>query len=308
MLRGQVDPDRLKQAAQEKLKGGFFKCFAGTQRFEDASELFEQAANQYKLSKSYREAAECLIKCVECWGKVPGGTEKEAIHYRDAAGMFLKGYQTKEATENYQNSIDIYEDRGNLSECGNLYMVLAKIYEDGRLDHTKTLDYFQKAFDMYDLVENAKTKRRDCNLKVAEYCSLTGRQDDIDKAIKIFENEGKSDLKNSLTKYGARESFLKAGILHLARGDAVTVNIKLEEYNSCDVAFPNSREGELFKDLAFALETSNVELFEEKLEAYDAITKLDPWKIDFLLKSKATIQQFGGDGGLSLEDGGADLR
>lgn len=309
-MRDSRDPDQLKKDAEEKLKGGFFKCLAGTQRFEDACEKFELAANLYKTTKSYQEAAECFLKCADSIGKVQDSAFKEADYYEKAAGMYQKIELTEEARKNYLQAIEIYQlcgTGGNWKKCGDLYVLLAKIYEDGKLDHAQTLKFYKDAVDAYDNDDNAKSKRRECNLKVAEYQSLTGEPKAIEKAIEIFESEGKIDLKNSLTKYGAKELFLKAGILYLAMGDSVTVNIKVEEYNGIDVAFPNSREGQLFQNLAYALQTHDVELFEDKLEEYDQITPLDAWKIDFLLKAKATIQPGSGGNGLSLEDNELDL-
>merc|ERR1712217_302945 len=97
-------------------------------------------------------------------------------------------------------------------------------------------------------------------LKYAEYAARDG---EIQEAINIFETEGQKALQNQLLQYGAKDHFLCAGILYLAQGDSVTVNLAVEKYVTLDPRFEGSREGQLLINLAEALEGKDTEKFVE---------------------------------------------
>lgn len=77
--------------------------------------------------------------------------------------------------------------------------------------------------------------------------------------------------------------------MHLSVGDPVNIQMALDKYRSLDPRFADSREGQLLQFLAEAFEAKDVDMFVEKLGDYDAITKLDPWKTEFLVKVKENI-------------------
>lgn len=79
-------------------------------------------------------------------------------------------------------------------------------------------------------------------LKVAELSAEVGKYED---AAKIFEKEGMQSgllilglfmlsgekaLHNSMLQFGAREHFLKAGIMWMCAGDPVTASIAVERW------------------------------------------------------------------------------
>merc|ERR1712087_757836 len=97
-------------------------------------------------------------------------------------------------------------------------------------------------------------------------------------------------LQNNLLQYNAKDHFFKAGILHLAQGDTVSINLAVDKYKSLDPRFAGSREGDLLTALAEAYEATDVETFVDKLGEYDAVTKLTPWKTELLVKVKDAMQ------------------
>jgi hypothetical protein len=48
--------------------GGFFKNLMSSKedRVDEAKELFQQAANCYKLSKDFEKAVAAFLRCIEC--------------------------------------------------------------------------------------------------------------------------------------------------------------------------------------------------------------------------------------------------
>jgi alpha-soluble NSF attachment protein len=162
-------------------------------------------------------------------------------------------------------------------------MSIAELYEAENLQDKMVKEYYKRAAEMFELDDHGKSNLSKCMHKVALFAAKDG---DLEEAIKIFENEGVKATQNSMLQYGAKEHFLNAGILHLVGGDSVTVNIALERYQGLDPRFESSREGLLLSALAEALEGQDADLFVDKLSEYDGVTKLDPWRTQFLVKVK----------------------
>jgi len=286
-----MDGNCLVQAADLKLKGGFFKCFAGERRFEDALELYQQAANHFKLSKHWEEAAKCMQQCAFCASRC-GDTNSEAGYYVDAGNIFKK-FSTTDAVEQYELALGMYSAAGQFTPAGKLLMTIAELYESEKLEYADTISFYRRASEMFELDEHGKSNFNKCTLKVAEYAAKSGRPEDRQEAIQIFESVGEKALGNSVTAYGAKEQFLRAGILHLVGGDSVSVNMALEKYSGLDPRFASSREGELLDHMAKAFESNDVELFQDKCAEYDSDLKLDAWKLEQLVKIKEAMQPSG---------------
>merc|ERR1712113_334954 len=169
-------------------------------------------------------------------------------------------------------------------------MSVAELYETEKLDHQNVKDYYKRAAEMFELDDHGKSNFTKCNLKVAEYAAKTG---DLEEAIRIFETEGEKALQNSLLQYGAKDHFLRAGILHLCGGDSVTINLAVEKYRSLDPRFAGSREGDLLAGLAEAFENQDADAFVDKLADFDQVSRLDPWKTEFCLKVKELLSKDG---------------
>eukprot|EP00745_Piridium_sociabile_P011009 TRINITY_DN178988_c0_g1_i1.p1 TRINITY_DN178988_c0_g1~~TRINITY_DN178988_c0_g1_i1.p1 ORF type:complete len:150 (-),score=20.77 TRINITY_DN178988_c0_g1_i1:126-575(-) len=142
--------------------------------------------------------------------------------------------------------------------------------------------------------EYGKSQFTACMLKVAEFTSKYEKN--LEDAIQIFESEGEKALSNSLIQFGAKEHFLKAGILHLATGDAVNSRIAYEKYESVDSRFASSREGQLLKSLVDAFDQNKVDDFVDAIQEFDKITRLDAWKTHFLYQIRETLSPESGDG------------
>merc|ERR1719183_2315786 len=199
------------------------------------------------------------------------------------AGNVLKKVSTTQSVDQYEKAISIYNANGRFQQSGKLLMSIAELYEAERLQHREVKEYYKRAAEMFELDDHGKSNFTKCNLKVAEYAAKDG---ELDESIRIFESEGEKALQNQLLQYGAKDHFLRAGILHLCGGGSVTVNLAVERYRSLDPRFEGSREGDLLAGLAEAFENQDVETFVDKLGEYDNISKLDPWKTEFLVKVK----------------------
>jgi alpha-soluble NSF attachment protein len=269
------------QEGEGKLKGGGFLSFLSGPKYDEASELFQQAANQFKLAKQWTDAAEAFSRCAYCAQK--SGSPVEEAQFLVEAGKVTQKVSTADAVPHFERAITIFNANGRFQNSAKLLKQIAETYETERVQYTEAREYYKRAAEMFDMDDHGKSNYSKCMLKVAEYCA---KDEQYQEAITIFEQEANKALGNNLLQYGAKEHLLKAGILHLVVGDTVTVNNKVEEYRSLDPRFASSREGELFAGLAEAFNEPDGEKFSDVLFEYDKVTKLDAWKTEFLVKAK----------------------
>lgn len=276
---------QLWDNAQKKLQGGGFLSFlTGGPKYEEAQDLFQQAANQHKLAKEWQEAANCFEQCAYCAEQA--GSPTDQANFLNEAGTVLKKISSSAAVAQYEKAITIYGAGGKFQQAGRLLLSIAELYEAERLSHKETKEYYQRAAEMFELDDFGKSSLTKCRLKFAEFAAKDG---DLEGAIKIFEDEAQKALQSSSLCFIAKEHFFKAGILHLAMGDPVNINLAVEKYSSLDPRFGSSREGELLFSLAQAFEAKDLDLFRDKLGDYDSITKLNPWHTEFLVKVSELI-------------------
>lgn len=273
--------------AEQKLKGGMglLSFITGGPKYDDASDLYQQAANHFKLAKDWQGAANCHLQCAYC-AKKTGSATDEANQLMEA-GNILKKVSSQQAAEQYEKAVAIFSTSGRFQQSGKLLLSIAEMYEAQHFQSREVADYYRRAAEMFNLDDYGKSNYSKCNLKLAEH---SARLDQLEEAIAIFEQEGEKALQNSLTLYGAKEHFFRAGILHMVMGDSVTVNLAVEKYKQLDPRFSSSREGELLTDLAEAFENKDPDLFTSKLGEYDRITPIDAWKAEFLLRVKQSMR------------------
>lgn len=286
----------LAAQAEKKLKGGggFLSFLTGGPKYDEAMDLYQQAANQYKLAKDWQEAGNCFIQCAYC-AKKSGSSTDEATQLMEA-GNVLKKISTNDAVEQYEKAIAIYNAAGRFSQSAKLLVNIAEAYEAESITGTQAKEYYKRAAELFDMDDHGKSNLTKCRLKIAEYSAKDG---EYQEAISIFENEGEKALQSTLLQYGAKDHFLRAGILHMVVGDSVTCKISVEKYGGLDPRFASSREGELLNNLVEAFDERDGEKFVDKLAEYDEVTKLDNWKTEFLVKVKDALMPTTMEGGMA---------
>jgi tetratricopeptide (TPR) repeat protein len=89
-----TDPkgDEFKKDAEKRLKA--FSFFSGNTKYEEAIELFEKSAAQYKMNKNWQEAGEVYKTCAEIYKTNLKEADDEGRSYENAAKAF-KNVNTK---------------------------------------------------------------------------------------------------------------------------------------------------------------------------------------------------------------------
>ncbi|CAD5196709.1 unnamed protein product [Musa acuminata subsp. burmannicoides] len=271
--------DDLEQKAEKKLAGwGIFGS-----KYDDAADLFDKAANFFKLAKNWERAGSVYTKLANCHLKLDSKHEA-ASTYVNAANCYKK-ISLQDAAESLNQAVNLFLEIGRLNMAARYCKELGELYEQEQ-NPEKAMDYFERAADLFQS-EEVTTSANQCNQKVAQFAA---QLEQYPKAIEIYEAIARHSINNNLLKYGVKGILLNAGICQLCKGDVVAITNALERYQELDPTFSGTREYKLLADLADSMDEGDVVKFTDALQEYDSMTRLDPWKTMLLLRVKNAIK------------------
>ncbi|KAL0486584.1 alpha-soluble NSF attachment protein [Acrasis kona] len=265
---------------------------ASTRSSQEGDELVLKAEKELKSWGVFgKEAGDTLHKTVLCHLKLESRFDA-AQSYLDAAQNYLK-VSKKDTITSLECAINEFSDMGKLDKVGKIEQQLAELYEDegseeGNLE--KAIQHYERAEHLYDS-ENMKSASNTCMQKAAHINAMVGN---YEKALGSFEQSARNALDDKLLKYGAKDSFFKAGLCGLCKMDNADEDLpefkeKFESYKEEDVMFEDSYECKLVDKLIIAIEGKNVKAFQMAIKEYDNIKRLDNWKTQILLKIKDKV-------------------
>ncbi|TVU42368.1 hypothetical protein EJB05_08770 [Eragrostis curvula] len=272
--------DDFEKKAEKKLSGwGLFGS-----KYEDAAELFDKAANSFKLAKNWSRAAAVYIKIANCHMK--GDSKHEAASaYVEAANCYKK-FSPQEAAQALNQAVNLFLEIGRLNMAARYSKDIGEIYQQEQ-DLEKAIDYLERAADLFDS-EGQTSQSNGIKQKVAE---IAAQLEQYPKATELFEAIARQSVNNNLLKYSARGILLNAGICQLCRGDPVAITNSLERYQEIDPTFSGTREYKLLADLAAAMDEGDIAKFTDAIKEFDSMTRLDPWKTTLLLRAKNELKK-----------------
>lgn len=279
----QAARDYVRQA-EKKLQGGPLSFIFGPPDPDEACRLYGLAINKFKMNKSWAEAADCLLRCAALQEKARDSNQ-QANYYNEAATLFKK-YSTKDALDYFEKATDIYTSLGRFNQAGKLMRGCAELLDEDCAPND-SMKYYKRAAFCHEMDEHGKSQYSHCIIKYAELSAKV--TDKYSEAIQIFEKEGEKALRNDLIQFGAKEHFLKAGILHLVKGDSVDCKLAYDHYAGIDPRFQGSREGKLYRTLVDAVEQQDIDAFTAAVHEYNTISPFDAWKVHFLHKVKTNL-------------------
>ncbi|RAL43666.1 hypothetical protein DM860_017522 [Cuscuta australis] len=253
-------------------------------KYNDAAELLEKAANSFKLAMSWDEAGDAFVKLAGCHLKL--NRKLEVANAYAEAGLSYKKYNRKEAVEYLGKAVEIFADIGDFSMCGRYCKEIAEIYEQ-RQDIGIAIQHYNTAVDYFER-QNVSTFAKQCKLKIAK---LSAEMEEYPKAIKIYEEIACLSANNNSFKYGVREHLLNAGLCQLCLGDNVAIKNALEKYEDLDPTFSGTQEYKLLVDLAVSLGEKNAAKLMDAANEYDSVTQLDALRTTLLLRVRESIYQ-----------------
>ncbi|KAM3483384.1 hypothetical protein MY8738_003212 [Beauveria namnaoensis] len=306
------DPRALLQKADKTLQGAGsgFSFFGGREdKYQNAADLYVQAANAFKMQKQGQhrpiwfarpvalkltvtpayidlEAGKAFEKAAEVFTKNLNEPDDAANSLIDAFKAYRKT-DAQSAVRCVKVAIQRYCAKGNFRRAAGQQEALAEVYEQELGDTKSALEALESAASWYE-GDNANALANKLWIKVADMAAFEG---DYYKAIENYEKVAAVSIDNNLMKYSVKDYFLKAGICHLASGDMVATHRALDKYREMDPSFATQREHMLLVDLCEAIEEKNKDQFTDKLYQYDQMSKLDKWKTGMLVKVKNTIEE-----------------
>ncbi|KAE8444442.1 hypothetical protein EG329_000533 [Mollisiaceae sp. DMI_Dod_QoI] len=271
--------------------GGGFSLFGGRQeKWENAADLYTQAANAFRMQNQNKEAGQAFEKAANIQTQKLNEPDDAANTLTEAFKVYKKT-DPLDAARCLDVAINHYTSKGNFRRAATHKQNLAEIYEIELGDQKKAIESYELAASWFEN-DNAEALANKLWLKVADLAAMEG---DYYKAIELFEKVASTAVSNNLMKWSVKDYFLKAGLCHLAVGDQVATNRAFEKYRDMDPTFPSQREHQLLVDLYEAVEAGDQEMFADKLFQYDQMSKLDKWKTVILLKIKNSIEEKGED-------------
>eukprot|EP00246_Nothoceros_aenigmaticus_P008296 TRINITY_DN22873_c0_g1_i1.p1 TRINITY_DN22873_c0_g1~~TRINITY_DN22873_c0_g1_i1.p1 ORF type:complete len:290 (+),score=68.51 TRINITY_DN22873_c0_g1_i1:316-1185(+) len=250
----------------------------------DPAELYENAANSYKLAKSWDEAGRTYVKLAGIHLK--SDNRYGAASAYASAGSCFKKTQIKEAIKNLNCAVGQFLELGRLSMAARYLKDIGEAYEnDGNIEDSAKS--YEQAADLYDGEEQSSLANT-CRLKVAHFAAELY---EYEKAMEIFETVAARSLDNHLLKFGTKGHLLNAGICHIARGDPISLMNALGKYQDLDPAFEGTRESKLLMDIAEAMDKVDVAAYTDAVIEYDSLSRLDQWKTTLLLRAKQALKE-----------------
>ncbi|PSS19986.1 hypothetical protein M430DRAFT_138032 [Amorphotheca resinae ATCC 22711] len=287
------DPRALLQKADKAAAGAGsgFSFFGGRQeKWENAADLYTQAANAFRLQKLNKEAGQAFELCASIQTEKLNEPDDAANTLTEAFKVYRKT-DPLDAARCLDIAINHYTAKGNFRRAATHKQNLAELYETEVGDQKKAMESYELAANWFEN-DNAEALANKLYLKVADLSALEG---DYYKSIEHFEKVAATSVTNNLMKYSVKEYFLKSGLCLLAVGDMVATNRALDKYRDMDPTFTSTREHQLLVDLSETVEAGDQEAFADKLYQYDQISKLDKWKTTILLRIKNAIEEKGED-------------
>lgn len=283
------DPRVLLQKAEKAVQSASsgFSFFGGrTDKYENAVELYTQAANAFRVQRLDKEAGKAFEEAASIQNQKLNEPDDAANSLVEAFKVYRKS-DPEDAIRVISSAIQHYVMKGNLRRAATQQQYLAETYEVELGDTRNALAAYEKAAEWFES-DNADAIASKHYLKAADLAAIEG---DYYKAIAIYERISRSAINNNLTKYSVKDYLLKGGICHLATKDLVATNRALESYRDIDPSFVSTREHQLLVDLTQAVEQGDQEAFSGKLYQYDQLSKLDTWKTTLLLRVKNNFEE-----------------
>ncbi|KAF8560318.1 TPR-like protein [Imleria badia] len=253
-------------------------------KYEEAGDLYQQAANAFKLDKEFRDAGDAFAREAECRERCKEVNEA-ANAWWNAAKAYKRGYPDL-AIQALSQTITHLTTSGRFRQAADREKEIAQIYQHELSDIRKACDSLERAGDWY-AQEDATATANACYKDAAD---LHAELEEYPQAIQRYEQVADQSLASALTKYSVKEYWLKACLCALAMKDSVTAKRNIQKYMSQDPTFASTREYKFVNAIIDAIQAEDQQAFTGCVVEYDQVTKLDNWKTTILLKIKHTIE------------------
>eukprot|EP00767_Chilomastix_cuspidata_P001790 gnl/Chilomastix_cuspidata/192.p1 GENE.gnl/Chilomastix_cuspidata/192~~gnl/Chilomastix_cuspidata/192.p1 ORF type:complete len:299 (-),score=107.47 gnl/Chilomastix_cuspidata/192:426-1301(-) len=280
----------FEDKAQQKWQEGQKKLskrsiFGRSTRAEEAVELFVSAANLWKSGKNYLRAAEAFELAASLAEKKEDTRRSSSRYWQDAAQSWRRSERPIKAIECMKNYCTVCLEFGKVIETGKMQRQIAEVYE-GEGNTEGATNFYRTAIATLTGEERCAVELRNNQLKLAELLSLSG---EYEEAITLYETAAFDCLESKLTKWVARNHFMRAFVCMLVLGDVTRAEESLERYKEMDPTLAGTPEATCMEAVVEALTEEDVEKFTAAVYEYNRLKKLDSWMTDMFLKVKERL-------------------
>jgi len=277
--------DELVAEAEKKLKS--FSFFNSSAKYEDAVEIYDKAAAQFKIQKEWDQAAECYVRAGELSEKLKNNHDA-CTHYVNAAKAF-KNTNVKEAVKMYHIAVSLHLDQNRMSTAAKIWKEITQLEE--KQEHTKdAIKAWGECATCYE-ADDAAASANQAHIRVAD---LSVEEEDYKRAIAIYEKVANAAMDNTLSRWSVKDYLFKSGLCYFVlastSGECKTLEAVLEKYKDMFPAFDGTRELKLIENCLNAFKDLDSDKFTSYVRDYDRISKLDNWTAKILLDIKTNLK------------------
>ena len=140
-----------ERRGDKKFKGSFFKNIFSSKgdRIDEARDLYEKAANSYKLAQEWQKAGEMYKKCAECERQTDG---IPAQYILDAVNCYKK-VNNAEFLTMAEDAIHMLSEEGRLNQAARLRKEVAENYEQ-QYEYEQAAVEYEKAASLYEMEDS----------------------------------------------------------------------------------------------------------------------------------------------------------
>ncbi|KAK7064262.1 DUF2235 domain-containing protein [Favolaschia claudopus] len=243
---------------------------SASSKFEEAGDLYQQAANSFKIEKNFKAAGDAFAREAEC--REQGKENNEAANaWWNAAKAYKQGHPQL-AVQALAQTIVHLTQAGRFRQAADREKEIGQIHLQENNDLRKACESYERAGDWY-AQEDATATANACYKDAAD---LHADLEEYTQAI---------------ARYDVKEYWLRSGLCSLAmKNDTVSAKRNLAKYSNQDTSYPSTREAKFLQALIEAVEAGDEEAFTGAVVEFDQVTKLDNWKTGMLLKIKRALQ------------------
>lgn len=277
-----------EEKADKKAKGSFFKNMFSSkgERLDDARDLYEKAANSYKLAGQWEKAGEMYKKWAE-WEKQTDGMPAQYII--DAVSCYKKVSGTEFLTM-AEDAIQMLAEEGRINQAARLRKEVAENYEN-EYEYEAAAEEYKKAAHLYEMEESVSFANQ-CNVKAADLMVMC-KDVNFEEVINTYEKVITEYLKKDLLKASAKNLVVKVWFCYLANDDLVGARNRYQNFTLEDPGFGGSREGDLLSNVFTAKEQNDLDMFQKTLHNYSRITAFDKVNTQILVHVKDSFNTMG---------------
>lgn len=277
-----MNPDTLFKNAISKYNT-WYKFIDKNQYNEEAIELFQKAKNIYMINKNYNKVFECYEWIIKCSLETKDNLfdDINRVYEEYATILLQKEYNITRALELYNLAINGYTYGGKINNIISIKEKLAEYYKK-QLEYKEAIKLY---LDIKELIIDQKYKYDKVTKELYELYIMTN---DYENAYTVANEMLIKCNDNNLTKYNLNNYMFDATMCYIII-DKETAHNKFDTYCESYPSFINSKQYRLLLTILEAINSNDIELFENSVRNYDSISTLSNIHIKLLSNIKQKI-------------------